>query len=216
MDLPLNVDVFCEKELCGKSTRLIMNPENKEVTHIVVAEKAFPHAEKLVPVSMITQSTSHGIWLRCSAAELKTMDDFVIERFVSLDDLEEGATGASSYYLYWPANYIGTIGAPGTMSIPYEVERVEEQVPEGEISMRRGVQVRASDGPVGKVDELLMDPATNRISHLVMREGHLWGAKEVIIPVSEIAKIEEEVIYLKLSKEEVAKLPATPYRRKQD
>jgi len=43
-----------------------------------------------------------------------------------------------------------------------------------------------------------------------MREGHLWGQKDVTIPVSEIDHLEENTIYLKLNKKEVEALPSVP------
>ena len=61
----------------------------------------------------------------------------------------------------------------------------------GELAVRRGSRVRATDGDVGRVDEFLVDRETAHITHLVLREGHLWGQKDVLIPVSEIGQIDE-------------------------
>ena len=66
---------------------------------------------------------------------------------------------------------------------------------------------------VGRVDEFLVDRETEHITHLVLREGHLWGQKDVTIPVSEIERIEEDTVYLKLDKEEIERLPSIPVRR---
>jgi hypothetical protein len=46
-----------------------------------------------------------------------------------------------------------------------------------------------------------------------MREGHLWGKKDVAIPVSGIDHYEENTVYLKLSKQQIEALPAVPIRR---
>ena len=73
---------------------------------------------------------------------------------------------------------------------------------------RRNTTVKATDGDVGKVDEFLVDPRNDSISHLVLREGHLWGEKDVTIPVSEIDKINEDAIMLKLTKKEIELLPS--------
>jgi len=67
---------------------------------------------------------------------------------------------------------------------------------------------------VGRVDEFLVNPANNRISHLVLREGHLWGKKDVTIPVNEIDRFEDNTVYLKLNKEEIENLPTIPRRDK--
>ena len=67
---------------------------------------------------------------------------------------------------------------------------------------------------MGWVDEFLVDPEDGYITHLILREGHLWGQKDVTIPVSEIERIEENTVYLKLNKRDVGKLPAIPIRRR--
>jgi sporulation protein YlmC with PRC-barrel domain len=88
-----------------------------------------------------------------------------------------------------------------------------EHMPAGELAVRRGTQVEAADGHVGRVDEFLVDPKDEHITHLIMREGHLWGQKDVSIPLSAIKRIGENTVYLKLSKDEVGALPAIPIRR---
>ncbi|WP_054700240.1 PRC-barrel domain-containing protein [Desulfosarcina cetonica] len=72
----------------------------------------------------------------------------------------------------------------------------------------------ASDGKIGKVDEFLINPLNDQISHIVLREGHLWGPKDVTIPVSQIKRIDDGVVHLKMNKDTVAGLPGTPIKRK--
>jgi sporulation protein YlmC with PRC-barrel domain len=72
--------------------------------------------------------------------------------------------------------------------------------------------VQARDGHVGRVDEFLVDPTNGHITHLIMREGHLWGQKNVTIPVSEIDHIDEDTVHLKMDKREIELLPAIPIR----
>jgi hypothetical protein len=36
----------------------------------------------------------------------------------------------------------------------------------------------------------VVDPKTGHITHLVLREGHLWGQRDVAIPVNAIERIE--------------------------
>jgi hypothetical protein len=52
----------------------------------------------------------------------------------------------------------------------------------------------------------------NKISHLVLKEGHLWGQKLVTIPVSAFKRISTNRVYLKLSKEDIEKLPVIPVK----
>jgi hypothetical protein len=46
-----------------------------------------------------------------------------------------------------------------------------------------------------------------------MREGHLWGKKDVIIPVSAISKSSAEIVYLNLDKHQIEALPTFPLQR---
>lgn len=87
-------------------------------------------------------------------------------------------------------------------------------VPPGELAVRRGARVEATDGRVGWVDEFVVDPDSGHITHLTMRKGHLWGDEEVSIPVSEIGRIAEDVVYLKLGKRQIEALPVVQVRRR--
>jgi sporulation protein YlmC with PRC-barrel domain len=199
MDIPTNADVLCDNDVCGRSTYVILNPVTKAVTHVVVKQKGFPYAERLVPLDKVLESTPHEIRLRCTEEELGHM-----ERFVETEFLEAaGAASLGGPYMMWPFSYP-----------EYGLIALEHQhVPVGELAVRRGASVEAADGHVGRVDEFLVDATSEHVTHLVMREGHLWGQKDITIPVSQIDRIEEDTVYLKLDKKSIEALPAIPIHR---
>lgn len=202
MDIPINVDVLCALEPCGRSTSLIINPVNEKVTHVVVAENAFPNIERIVPVSLILSSTPKSIQLRCNKTDLSQMQAFKETDFIQAGHLR---TTLPYYvpYMLWPYSR-------------YEEEPIQlekENIPTGEIAIHRGAAVKATDGKVGAVDEFLVDPLNDVITHLVLREGHLWGKRDVTIPVSDIEEITDNTVKLKLDKEAIEKLPAIPVNR---
>jgi sporulation protein YlmC with PRC-barrel domain len=198
MDMPINVSVWCGEHDCGRSTYIVLNPKTREITHIVVREKDLSLGERLVPVDMVIESTPTFIRLRCSKEELARQQRFTETEFLGVD----APHSAGGSILMWPYAY------PVMPLIPLE----HEQIPAGELALRRGTAVEASDGRVGRIDEFLVDPTSDYITHLIMREGHLWGQKDVSIPVSQIDRIEEDVVYLKLNKQEIAALPTIPIR----
>ena len=57
---------------------------------------------------------------------------------------------------------------------------------------------------------VVLKPTTEQVTHLVLRESHFWGHKDVTIPVSQIDRLEEETVYLKLDKHSIEALPSTP------
>jgi sporulation protein YlmC with PRC-barrel domain len=89
-----------------------------------------------------------------------------------------------------------------------------EQIPGGELTAQRGTRVEATDGYVGKIDEFVVNPKNGDITHLVMREGHLWGQKDVIIPLSALGTTLNDTVFLKLDKHQIETLPTFPLHRR--
>ena len=207
MEIPLNAQVECSDGVCGRSEFILINPVSKEVSHLVVKENNNDHKDRIVPVEKISGTIADTIQLTCSKADIADMDPFIVTRFIK-------ERGPSTYY-----SFAGSYGAGTVYYLPYtsvgtithEVEG--QEIPKGEMPIYRGTSVEATDGPVGKVDEFIVDPDDCHITHLVMREGHLWGKKDVVIPISAIDKIYEDIVFLNLSKEQIEALPAIPVHR---
>jgi sporulation protein YlmC with PRC-barrel domain len=69
-----------------------------------------------------------------------------------------------------------------------------------------GKSIRCQDGPVGRVVDLLVDPLTERPSHLVWREAVVL-TREVSIPVEYVERIEGDSILLRVRREAIEQLP---------
>ena len=114
-----------------------------------------------------------------------------------------------------PSGFDGPNGGP-YMMWPYFYSAAvfdgleNEQIPADELAIRRGAGVEAVDGHAGSVDEFLINPKNDRITHMVMREGYLWNQKEVTIPMSKIDHFADNTVYLKLTKHQIEKLPIIP------
>jgi len=202
MDIPIHAKVICEDEVVGNSILVIINPITRDVTHLVVRKKEFPVGEDyLIPVEWVKTSSTEEIQLTCSREKFDQAKPFVTTEFINEDlPLLDYMPGA---YLTWP--YVST-------QIPVVLHK---QIPHGELAVGRGAQVFARDGHIGRVDEFLVTVPESHITHLILREGHLWGQKDISIPVSEIDHIDESGdVHLRLSRAEIEKLPAIPLNRK--
>ncbi len=208
MEIPLDAQVECTDGVCGRSVVVLINPVNDEVVHLVVEEESNPNTQRIVPVDLITETVANTIRLNCSKADLGKMDPFIKTRFIA-ETVPDRYSGYGTYgmmgsYYYMPF---------ATVDITIYETVEDQQIPLGELAICRGTQVEATDGHVGHVDEFLVNPENSRITHLVMREGHLWGQKDVIIPLSAIDENREDTVFLKLDKEQVEALPTLPVRR---
>ena len=201
MDISVDSEVQCTDGRGGRSTHVVLNPVTRRVTHIVVKEDIFPRLERLVPVELVGETNPDQIHLKCTQQELHSLELFVETEFLPAQGPYEAY--ALGEYRLWP--YV--LMENGAQPIEHE------RVPPGELAVRRGSHVQATDGDIGRVDEFLVDRESEQITHLVLREGHLWGQKDVLVPVGEIGHIEEDTVYLTLSKEEVANLPTMSVQR---
>jgi sporulation protein YlmC with PRC-barrel domain len=213
-DIPLNVDVTCIDGKCGKSSHVIINPLNQAITHIVVQNEDFPESRKrLVTLDKAIATTPKSIQLNCTKEELAAMEKFTETHYINTNTAEYESFGflpehmldEFDPFLMWPYVYY----EDSMYSIPLE----DECIPTGEMAVRRGAEVEATDGYVGRVEEFVIDPSDGHITHLVLREGHLWNKKELTLPLSAIARMDEDYIYLKLDKKTVKSLPAVPIKR---
>ena len=207
MEIPLQAQVECTDGVCGLSVYVLINPLIDEVTSLVVRETS-SNTEYIVPVEVISATIADTIQLACSKAELEKMAPFVQTEFVQEKVLDYagyrgGISGVGSYF-YMP--YV-------TSEIRIPVSAEHQQIPPGELAVHRGTRVEATDGYVGKVDEFVVNPENGHITYLVMREGHLWGQKDVIIPISAMDDNGDDTLFLNIDKHQIESLPTFPVHR---
>ena len=206
MEIPINAEIQCSDGRCGHASYIVLNPVSDEVTHLVVKEPNLPNIERLVPIELVSKSDAKHICLKCSRIDLEKMKPFIETEFIRSNTEEYSLPFDYSYsgtFMLWP--YV----------LPDQITQVRvENLPPSEMALRRGAQVHATDGHVGEVDELVINPENDHITHIIMREGHYWGNKEVTIPVSAIDRIHEDMIFLNLDKVSIESLPAVPVSRR--
>jgi len=208
MEIPLNARVECTDGICGRSVYVLINLVIDKVTHLVVKEDVSPNTEYIVPIDFVAETIADTIRLSCSRTELEKMDPFVKTEFVQekmpdYSDYRGGMYGMGSYYMPYVTPEI-------TVQVPVE----HLQIPPGELAVKRGTSVEATDGYVGKVDEFVVNSKTSHITHLVMREGHLWGKKDVIIPLSAMGETRDDTVFLNIDKQQIESLPTFPVHRR--
>jgi sporulation protein YlmC with PRC-barrel domain len=202
----------CTDGACGEVTRVIVDPVAEAVTHLVVEPEHRQGLGRLVPLGLI-DATAGQIRLGCTQAEFEELDPAEETRFLS------GTSGYAGYgpgqVDYWPYYGLGGgmslvggigggIGGIGGGIIPQTV--TSDTIPHGEVDVRRGDPVEATDGDIGRVQGLVIDRGSRHVTHVLLQEGHLWGRKQVAIPISAVASTSDG-IRLSISKQDVQDLP---------
>jgi sporulation protein YlmC with PRC-barrel domain len=211
----IGAEASCSDGTCGDVTRVIVDPIAEAVTHLVIDPTHRSGLGRLVPLRLVDATTGQ-IQLRCTKAEFEKLDPAEETRFIP------GTSGYAAYgpgeVGYWPYYGLGMgVGFPldggisgGLSGIGggiVEQTVTTDTVPAGEVDVRRGDRVEATDGEIGRVQGLVIDRASRRVTHVLLQEGHLWGKKEVAVPMSAVADTNAG-IKLRITKQEVQDLPS--------
>jgi sporulation protein YlmC with PRC-barrel domain len=179
---------------CGELKRVVVNPVSKTVTHLLIEPKHRSGLGRLVPLDLVGGTGSGEIRLRCTKAEFEQLD--FAEETAFRPGVEEFGDYEPGDSFAWPY-----FGANASIPVTYV------SVPVGEVSVRRGDHVHAVDGDIGKVEGLVVESEGQHVTHVLLQEGHLWGRKEVAIPIAAVASVDNG-IRLNIAKKDVQDLPS--------
>ena len=211
MRLEIGKRVNCTDGVYGELADVVIDPLEKRVTYLVVQPEQRYGERRLVPIQLAKgrDDEQHEIELECT-----------LDKAQGFESVHEGA------YLRLGENPAEDpdweVGVEDVLALPYYegsdpglypeldsgVTMYYDRVPKGEVEVRRASAVISADGhSLGEVDGFVVD-ADQHITHFVLERGHLWGRKEVTIPIGALARIETDEVHIALSKDEVGALPA--------
>lgn len=191
----MGAHVRCSDGECGQVTRVVVDPVARAVSHLVVEPKNRIGVGRLVPLEL-ADADDDEVRLRCTLGQFEQLELAEETQF-----LPGGAVAGYGPDEVLSLPYYGLGEGIGNVAPPVVVDKI----PAGEVSVRRGEPVHATDGDIGRVQGLVVDRADHHVTHVLLQEGHLWGRKDVAIPIGAVTGIENG-IQLNLSKQEVEDL----------
>ena len=194
-EFTLGARASCSDGFCGVVSRTILDPAARTVTHLVIGPR---HGEggRLVPLDLV-EAAAGEIRLRCTLDELRPARSGRGDRAGGRRVRRRGRHGGGRFRVrHGHGDGLG-------YSTPLVVEHA---VPLGEIEVERHESVHAVDGHIGQVEGFVVNPADEKVTHVLLKEGHLWGRRQVAIPVSAVASVDAG-IRLNITKQQVEDLP---------
>jgi len=200
----------------GEINRFVLDPDTKEVTHIVIQKGGLFAEDKVVPFDKVHSETDEGLVL---SAEIQNYDDlppFEETHFIEASDRnpEAGRTEdypvyprGPAYYWYPPYGYLGDpVYGLGPYGWPMTV--TQQNIPAGTVSLQEGTDVISSDGKhVGDVERLLVDDDSHKVTHILISQG-LFFKDRKLVPANWISTVEEDKVQLNVASGLLESLPA--------
>lgn len=195
----LGSEAVCSDGYRGEVLAVVVDPKAGTATHLVVEPTGRLGLARLVPLDLV-DATAAQIGLRCTEAEFERLD-------AAEQTLAEFTPGYQVPVQLLPP---GWRSAGGPTVEGATIGRIPEQetiaiVPPGEVEERRGDHVHATDGDIGQVRALRIDPRSHRVTHVLAREGHLLH-RDVAIPFEKVTGFDDG-IRLSITRQEVHELP---------
>ena len=201
----IGAEARCVDGVCGKVTRVVVDPVARAVAHLVVQPKHWPGLGRLVPLDLVAAATPKEVRLRCTRAEFDELGFVEDAHFAPGTSRDQYADYSAEQMLMLP--YYSRVVGDG---IPQT--REDESVgaygflPPGEVGVRRNKPVFATDGEIGRVEGLVIDPGNHHVSHVLLQQGHVFGLREVAIPIGAVTGVVDDV-QLNITKQQVENLP---------
>ena len=202
----IGADARCSDGVCGKVSRVVVDPVARAVTHLVVEPRHWPGPHRLVPIDLVDAATPKEVRLRCTRVEFDQLRFPEDSDFAPRTSPEQYSGYSAEQKLMWP--YYSPIEGEGMrQSGEDEPTGAYGSLPPGEVGVRRNERVYATDGEIGRVEGLVIDSGNHRVSHVLLQEGHLFSRREVAVPIGAVTGVEDGV-QLNITRQQVENLPA--------
>jgi uncharacterized protein YrrD len=190
----------------GSIERVVLSPESKLVTHIVVRKGALLNRmDKVVPIDLIAEMTEDRIILSDEAGDLESFPPFeeehVVDKKIGLDQ-PPIFDSSSPELIGYPEPNIPVIPDPGEQY----VTQIGQNIPEGTVALKEGAKVITADGQqVGKVERVLADLSADEVTHLLVSRG-MFPKETKLIPMEWVTTMTDEEVYLGVEEDTVKEL----------
>ena len=185
LQLEFGASVVCTDGPCGQIVGAALHPTWR-LTHLVVRERHQHGVERLVPVALIT-TIGKQVEIRCTTQQFDHLDfadegspgpngdvssAIVVDQMSSLPLIDDKRVSTSPSFSDEAATFAHMPGDPDT--------------PRGHVHLRSGDRIDATDGYLGALDGLQIDPASAMVLGLVVSSRHLFGRGIFMVSTDEV------------------------------
>ena len=195
-------------EQIGSLERVVLNPETKVVTDIVIRTGSLFNKEvRVVPVEFVAETTEDQVVLSEKAGAPESFPPFEERHLIEASaELDQPVKNVAPVVYGNPGFGPMVVPAPGEKF----VTQIEQNIPDGTVALKEGAKVITADGKyVGNVERVLADSSVDQITDLVISTG-LFNKEMRLIPIKWVMTLGEDTVRLRVKKVSIEDKDTTP------
>jgi len=192
--------------------QIVIDPASDQITHLVAKKGFLFPSDKVIPISLVMSSSEDQIKLYDFDGDFDDLDEFVEVEFVKSERerknslLDSEGTTVPPLLAYPPAGH--GFGYVPVINYPEQPEtEMVKNIPDETVDIPKNARVLGLNGEhVGNVEEVMVDPTSDQISHFVISKG-LFFTEEKLIPASWVRGYDSNKLKLVVNEKIIENLP---------
>ena len=204
---------------CGTVADIVVDPQHRRVTHLVVRPGGRHHAPRLVPIEAVT-AFAERVTLSWTRAELDAAAPVPHASLLAFGDWpvqtdgrwDPGVAPPFSWTYFGQAGPAALLTQAGLGRLAPFAPRSVDRIPSGTAEVRHASEVVSSDGRiVGHVGGVTVG-LDDGILALVVEHGYAWRRRTLPVPIDDVASVVSDQVRLRVTRAELAARPWRPVR----
>lgn len=167
---------------------IVVDPASKSATEIAVRNGDVAGTGRLIPVGNVVRAVPERVDVDLSRSGFFSLDRFLVPNRSAASGTHDPAPDAPAWSDVW-------LIRPGTLLFAEH-----ENVPNGEVSIRRGMHVlNASGHRIGSVEGWNFHPTSGKLASLLFVAHPLFHRHRMLIDASSVESIDKDGVRLTLS-----------------
>ncbi len=181
----------------GTLDRVVIDPDTKDVTHIVIQKGLLFKVDKVIAVEKVSSASEIKVVLTCSADELKLMAPLDVVEYMPINR----ETGGKVFDPL--ANQMYNNSTPADRAVTMETKRT---IPDNLAALKVGSPVvSADDERVGSVEHIFTEASSEKVTHFIISQGLLLKTRRSI-PIEWVRLITDDEVILNVPTQKLEEL----------
>ncbi len=207
--LELGEPIRCTDGELGELADIVLDPRSQRVTHLVARTPQDMGRKRLVPYELVhVGATENTIRLDCSVADAHRLAQAQEMTYLRMGETaqEDPEWDVGVQDVYPVPHYDAGAFVDYQPDPEPEILQTYDRIPKGHVEIRRESTISTGDGhSAGTLAGVLVQGES--VTHLILRRGHFWQRRAVMVPVAEVQSIRTDEVILRRSRRELGDLP---------